>query len=322
MEYVKLTGCGIDVSRICIGTMTMGGQVDEKTGVAAVDYALDQGINFFDTANMYTGGASEQIMGKAMAGRRDRFILATKVGQKMRDGVNGIGLSRSHILREMEDSLRRLKTDYVDMYYLHAPDTHTPVEETLSAMDCLVRSGKVRYVGASNYAAWQLCQLHHTAKEYCQTAPVFTQMVYNLITRGIEQELVPFLKQYRMGLIIYNPLAGGLLTEKYAAKASIANARLSANEIYKNRYWNEENLKAWDQIATIAKEAGIGMVQLAYRWLITTGNVDSIVTGFSSLEQLKENVSAYEGGPLSADVMAACDKVWEGLAGTRFKYNR
>ena len=322
MEYVKLTGCGATVSRITLGTMTLGGQVDEKAGLEAVDYALDQGVNFFDTANMYTGGKSEEIMGKAIAGRRDRFILATKVGQKMRDGVNGIGLSRIHIIQEMEASLRRLKTDYVDFYYLHAPDYNTPVDETLAAMDDLVKAGKVRYIGASNYAAWQICQLHHAAANANQAKPVVSQMVYNMITRGIEQELVPFLKEYGVGLVVYNPIAGGLLTEKYAQKHIIDNTRMASNEVYNKRYWNDENLRAWDDVNRIAKQAGIGMVELSFRWLLSTGNVDSIITGFSSLEQLKQNLRAADGGTLPADVMAECDKVWLGLSGTRFKYNR
>ncbi|MCL2000046.1 MAG: aldo/keto reductase [Planctomycetes bacterium] len=323
MEYVRLTGCGMEISRICLGTMTLGGQVDEKLGVQAIDYALDKGVTFIDTANMYTGGKSESITGKAIAGRRDKLILATKVGQRMRTGEpNGIGLSRYSIIREFEASLKRLGTDYIDLYYLHAPDYQTPPEETLSAMDNLIRSGKVRYIGASNYAAWQMCQLVHLADEKNLTKPVATQNVYNLITRSIDPELAPFLKQYQMGLIVYNPLAGGLLTEKYADKKIHADSRFGVNEIYSKRYWTDENLAAWDLIHRIAAEAGISMVQLAMRWLLSTGKVDSIITGFTSLEQLQQNITAIEGGALSSDVMAKCDQVWEKLSGNRFQYNR
>ncbi len=323
MEYAHLTGCGMEVSRICLGTMTFGGQVDEKLAAAAVDYALEKGVTFLDTANVYTGGGSETILGKAIAGRRDKFILATKVGQRMRqDGPNGTGLSRYGIMREVEASLMRLDTDYIDLYYLHAPDYQTPPEETLAAMDDLVRSGKVRYVGASNYAAWQMCQLAHIAGRKNLAKPVVTQNVYNLITRSIDPELGPFLKRYKMGLVVYNPLAGGLLTEKYADKKVHEGSRFGVNETYNKRYWNDENLGAWDMIRQIAAGAGISMVQLAMRWLLSTGHVDSIITGFTSMDQLKQNIASIEGGVLPADVMAECGKVWEKLAGKRFQYNR
>ncbi len=320
MEQVYLTGCGMQVSRICVGTMTFGGQVDEKLAIEAVDYALEQGVNFIDAANMYTGGKSEIIIGKALAGRRDKFILATKVGQKMRAEPNGTGLSRYAIVRELEASLKRLGTDYLDLYYLHAPDYHTPIEETLSAMDSLVASGKVRYVGASNYASWQLCQMCHLGGD--RATPVVSQNVYNMITRSIDRELIPFLREYGKGLVVYNPLAGGLLTDKYADKQVHKESRFGVNDVYNKRYWNDENLQAWDAIHRIAVDAGVNMVQLAMRWLLTIGGVDVIITGFTGLEQLKQNIASIEGGPLSPDVMAACEKVWQGLAGNRFQYNR
>lgn len=321
MEQVRLTGTGLQVSRICIGTMTVGGQVDEPAALAAVNYALDQGVNFFDTADVYTEGRSEEIMGKAIAGRRDRFVLASKGGLRMRPGPNNAGLSRRYILGAVEDSLTRLGTDYLDFYYLHAPDPATPADETLATMEALVWSGKVRYVGVSNFAAWQIAELWHKAPSPA-SRPVAAQMVYNLITRGIEQELTPFLKSYGLGLVVYNPLAGGLLTEKYADKSLVDNARFSTNAVYKERYWNADNLAAWDEVRRIAASAGIGMVELAYRWLVSTGAVDSVITGFSSLDQLKANLSAADAGPLPPDVLADCDKLWDGLAGSRYKYNR
>jgi aryl-alcohol dehydrogenase (NADP+) len=323
MEYTTLTGTGLSVSRFCLGTMTFGEQVDEKAGIAAVDYALDQGVNFFDTANRYTDGRSEAILGKALAGgKRDKVILATKVGNLINALPNGSGSSRLHILQQADISLTRLKTDYIDIYYLHSPDKVTPVEETLSAMDTLIRSGKVRYLGSSNFSSWQACRMHHVAAQKNFHSPVVTQMVYNAITRGLEQEFIPFLKAYSLGLVVYNPIAAGFLTDKYAEKKKLANTRFSLNKMYEDRYWNEENFSAWEALHTIAGEAGISMLELAMRWLYTTGNVDAVLTGFSTQEQLAANLKSLNAGPLNAEVMAACDVVWKNLEGKRFRYNR
>jgi aryl-alcohol dehydrogenase-like predicted oxidoreductase len=327
MEYVKLTGTGITVSKLCLGAMTFGDQIDEKTGVEAVKYAIGEGVNFFDTANGYTGGKSESILGKALKGKRDKIILATKVGSRIalktagEPNDNG-GLSRHYILRQIEMSLKRLNTDYIDIYYLHAPDVLTPVEETLDVMDTLVRSGKVRYIGASNYAAWQLCQMYYKAGCAGLNRPVVTQMVYNIITRGIEQEFLPFLREHKLGFIVYNPLAAGLLTDKYKDKQKLPNTRFSANKMYADRYWNEENFSAWDDVHATAVQTGVSMAELAMRWLYTSKDVDAIITGFSGLEQLKQNLKSLDGGALDADAMAKCDAVWKKLSGTRFKYNR
>ncbi|MDR3349277.1 MAG: aldo/keto reductase [Acidaminococcales bacterium] len=327
MEYVKLTGTGIEVSKLCIGAMTLGDQVDEKTGVAAVEYAIGEGVNFFDTANVYTNGRSEEILGKAVAGKRDSIILASKVGSRLNQKAAGLpndagGLSRRYILKQIESSLKRLKTDYLDIYYLHAPDALTPVEETLGAMDTLVRSGKVRYIGASNYAAWQLCQMYYQARSAGLNYPVVTQMVYNIITRGIEQEFLPFLRAHKLGLVVYNPLAAGFLTDKYKDKRQLPNTRFSNSKMYADRYWNEENFSAWDDLHAIAEKAGIGMLELAMRWLYGAAGVDAVITGFSKLEQLRQNLKTLDKGGLDKETMAECDKVWGKLAGTRFKYNR
>ena len=322
MEYANLTGTGITVSKLCLGTMTFGEQVDEKAAMKAVDYALDQGVNFIDTANRYTDGKSEEILGRALTGKRDKIILATKVGNFVNNLPNGRGSSRLHILQQLETSLKRLKTDYIDIYYLHLPDPNTPVQETLDTLDTLVRSGKIRYLGLSNFAAWQACQMYHTALDRNCSFPVINQMVYNMITRGLEQEFIPFLKAYTLGLVVYNPIAAGLLTDKYAAKKKLENTRFAQNKQYEDRYWNDDNLTAWDAIHAIAQQAGIPMLDLAMRWIYTTGHVNSILTGFSSQEQLEANLKSLDGGALSPDIMAACDKIWQSLSGTRFKYNR
>ena len=322
MEYVQLTGSGISVSRLCLGAMTFGDQIDEKEGIRCVDHALDAGVNFFDTANRYTDGKSEEILGKALAGKRDKVILATKVGNHVPGCDHERGSSRAHILRQVESSLRRLKTEYIDIYYLHSPDAVTPVEETVETMDSLVRSGKVRYIGTSNFAAWQACRMHYEAKGAHRASPVVAQMVYNLLTRGLEQEFIPFLKALGLSLVVYNPIAGGLLTDKYAEKKPLENTRFTLSKMYADRYWNEDNLAAWDAVRSIAQDAGISMLELAMRWIYSTGNVESILTGFSSLSQLEANLKTLDAGKLSPEVMQACDKVWQHLSGTRFRYNR
>ncbi|SBV98024.1 Predicted aldo/keto reductase [uncultured delta proteobacterium] len=323
MEYVNLTGTGLSVSRFCLGTMTFGAQMEEKDAIRAVDYALDQGINMVDTANKYANGKGEEILGKALSGgKREKVILATKAGTVAYEGPNGRGLSRRHIMEQINISLKRMKTDYLDIFYLHQPDYATPVEETLDTMDYLVRSGKVLYLGVSNFAAWQVARLYHLGKSGNKPAPVVAQMVYNLITRGIEQEFIPFTKEYRIGTIAYNPLAAGFLTDKYADKQKLENTRFALSKLYADRYWNEDNLTAWDAIHAIARQAAIPMHELAMRWIISTGSVNAILLGFSRMEQLESNIKALDGGPLSADVMEACDAVWKSLSGTRYNYNR
>jgi aryl-alcohol dehydrogenase-like predicted oxidoreductase len=302
--------------------MTFGAQMNEREAARAVDFALDAGVNMLDTANNYVGGRSEEILGRILAGKRDKVLLATKVGNQTHDGPNGKGLSRKHILAEVENSLKRLQTDRIDLYYLHTPDRGTPLEETLDAVDHLTRSGKILYFGVSNYAAWQIGSMFHYAATEHKARPAAAQMVYNMITRGIEQEYVPFAKQYHLGTIVYNPLAGGMLTDKYADKRQIENTRFSLNPLYAKRYWNEENLAAWDDIRAIAGQAGIPMRELALRWILSTGNADAILVGFSRMEQLADNLKSLDAGPLPADVMAACDGIWGRLSGTRFKYNR
>ncbi len=322
MDYTYLTGTGIQVSRFCLGTWTFGDQLSEPDAIRSVDYALDQGVNFFDSANMYVQGASEAILGKALFGKRDKVILASKVGNERNEAINAQGSSRRNILREVEKSLSRLHTDYLDLYYLHKPDPHTPVDEVLETMDILVRSGKVRYIGISNFAAWQACGMYHAARNANRIGPVVTQMVYNMITRGLEQEFIPFLRAYRMGLVVYNPVAGGFLTDKYAEKKVLPGSRFARVERYLDRYWNEDNFKAWDASKAIADEADISLYELAMRWLYSTGHVDSIVIGYSRQSQLESNLKSLDKGLLSPEIMAACDAIWAQLKGTRFDYSR
>lgn len=323
MEYVYLTGTGLQASKACLGTMMFGDQVPEAESVRLIHASLDRGINFIDTADKYAGGASEEIVGKALAGRRENVILATKVFNPMSSDINDRGLSRRHILTALESSLRRLQTDYVDIYYLHEPDRLTPIEETLETMDTLVRSGKVRYVGVSNYAAWQVADLLSTAKANHWTPPVLTQNVYNLLTRGIESELVPMARSHAMGVIVFNPLMSGLLTGKHRKGSAVAGTRLADNAMYRARYWSDENLDAVEELCGIAKNAGLTPTQLALRWCANQPGITSVLLGASQEKHLEENLNAILAPKLPEDVLRACDSVWSHMSvGTRYAYYR
>ena len=322
MEYKHLTGTGLKVSQLCLGTMVFGAQTSEADSLEIMGYAFEHGINFIDTANSYTRGESERIVGKGVKGRRDRIILATKVGNKVGDNPNDAGLSRRNIIAAAEASLKRLDTDYIDVYYVHLPDYETPMDEFLEAMSGLVKSGEVRYVGISNFPAWQIADALAICDKRNYVPPVITQNVYNLITRGIEVELVPFLEAHKMGMVVYNPIAGGLLSGKHKPGQPAENTRFANNMTYYNRYWSDENFAAVEKLMGIAALHSMSILQLAMKWCAGHKNVTSIITGMSRLSQLEQNISSIEGEPLNAEVLAQCDEIWLSLAGTRFQYIR
>lgn len=322
MQYHNLNGTSLKISRLCLGTMMFGGQTDEADSLKIMDYAYENGINFFDTANVYNQGESERIVGKGLKGRRDEIILATKVHGQMGENPNHSGLSRRNILSAVDASLKRLDTDYIDIYYMHAPDYETSLEESLEAMSSLVKSGKVRYIGVSNHAAWQIADMLAVCDKRNYISPIITQNVYNPITRGIETELVPFLKAHGMGMAIYNPIAGGLLAGKHKPGQPAPDTRFANNKMYYDRYWSDENFAAVEKLTRIAAEHNLSILQLAMKWCAVQDCVTSIITGVSRLSQLEQNIASIEGEPLNADIMAQCDEVWHSLAGTRFRYNR
>ena len=322
METRTLTHTDLTVSRACFGTMTFGAQVDEAAARRIVERAIDGGINFFDTANVYNKGASEIMVGKALAGRRDKIILASKVRAKMGDGPDECGLSGAAIRKGIDDSLRRLGTDYLDIYYLHQPDYEVRIEETLAAMDELVRAGKVRYPASSNYAAWQVTQMLGVAEKRGYKPAAITQPMYNLLARGIEPEFVPMCKEFGVSTVVYNPLAGGLLTGKQKREAPLPGTRFDNNQMYLNRYWNDAHFDAVRDLAAIAAEAGRSMVSLALNWLLHHTATDCVVLGASRVEQLDENLKALEEGALGRETVAACDGVWGKLRGVTPRYNR
>ena len=314
------------VSEFCLGTVTFGEQVNEADAITIMKSALADGINFIDTADFYVDGRSEEIVGKALKSGRDSVILATKVGAwKSGSGVNDQGASRKHIMREVEDSLRRLGTDYIDLYYIHMPDYNTPFEETLRALDDLTRQGKVRYIACSNYRAFQLCEALWVSDVRNLMRYECIQTPYNLITRDIEYELLALCTSKSVGVTIYNPLAGGLLSGKYDPdKSPPEGTRFTTKRLgdtYTTRYWQPRYFEAVRQFEKIAEKGGKKLVQFALAWVLNNSTVTSVVLGVSSLQQLKENVSAAEL-KLSGDELAACDEVWQKLVPTRFLYGR
>jgi aryl-alcohol dehydrogenase-like predicted oxidoreductase len=302
--------------------MTFGSQVDEPAAIEIVERSIGLGVNFFDTANVYNNGASETILGKALKGRRGKVVLASKVRGKMGDGADQCGLSRAAIERGVEESLRRLGTDYLDLYYLHQPDYAVPLEESLAAMDKLVRQGKVRYPASSNYSGWQVCQMQWIAEKNGYTPAVVTQPMYNLLARGIEQEYLPMCKQFGVSTVVYNPLAGGLLTGKQQRGAPLAGTRFDGNQMYLSRYWHEEDFDAVAELTAIAAQAGRSPVSLALNWLLHHTPTDCVILGASRLSHLEENLKALEDGSLTADTVAACDRVWAKIRGVSPQYNR
>lgn len=322
MKYNNLPGTSLKVSAISLGTMMFGAQTDEADSLKILDFTYEQGINFWDTANVYNAGESERIVGKGLKGRREDILLATKVCGQMGAGINDRGLSRRAILSALDASLRRLDTDYIDLYYMHSPDYETHIEETLDTMSTLVRLGKVRYIGISNYAAWQAADILALADKRGYVAPVMTQNVYNMITRGVENELVPFILSHGMGMAVYNPIAGGLLTGKHTPGEPNQGTRFATNNVYRGRYWTQENFTAVEKLADIARQRDMSLLELAMKWAAGRPGVSSVISGVSKLAQLQQNVEAMEGDSLDAETLAACNEVWTSLAGTRFEYNR
>jgi len=302
--------------------MMFGDQVDEKAGVEIIDYALDNGINFIDTADVYNGGVSETITGKALKGRRDETVLATKIRYHMPRWKNDEGLNRVYMIAAVDACLKRLDTDYVDILYFHAPDYDTPVEETMETAAQLVRAGKVRYIGVSNYASWQIVDLIRASEKINGIAPVVTQNGYNLITRSIDRELVPCIKAHHIGLAVYSPIAAGLLTEKQLSGIPAEGSRMATSKQFSERYWKPSNLEAVQELNGIAREAGMNITDLAMNWCHSLDYVDSIITGMSRLDQLKQNIACLRDKPLDGEVLAKCDAVWAKIDDQSFPYNR
>lgn len=322
MKQRPLGRSSLTVSPFALGTMTFGAQTDEPTARSMVDLCLERGVSFLDTANVYNGGTTEEILGRILPGRRDRFVLASKVGIKNDQLPAEAGLSKAAILTAIENSLRRLKTDYLDLYYLHQPDYTVSLEETLAVMDQLVRSGKIRVVGASNYASWQVCRMLWLAEKNGWQRIEAVQPMYNLLARGIEQELLPACAEFQLAVVPYNPLAGGLLTGKHQPQAPIPGTRFDRLPFYRDRYWNAANFEAVKRLTEIAQAAGRSLTRLAIPWILQQPHVTSVILGASTMQHLQDNLAALDEPPLQAETLAACDQVWATLRGVTPTYNR
>jgi len=292
---------------------------DEADRIAAM--ALDAGINFFDTADQYSDGVSEEMLGKALGSRRKDVVIASKVGFPCMD-KKLFSLSRKSIIDGIDGTLKRLGTDYLDIYYLHQPDYNTPLEESLEAMNDMIRAGKIGYIGMSNYAAWQMMDAISICEKHGWSRPVIAENCYNLLTRGLEQELVPFMKEKNVGLVNFNSLAGGLLTGKYNSDQPEEGTRYYKNPNYQKRYWRQDNFSAIASIKDLAAKYHMSTVELAYGWLLAQKHVTSILIGFASEAQFKANLEALEKSSVNDDILSVCNAIWDDLKGGRVGYNR
>ena len=294
MNYRLLGHTGVAVSNLCFGTMSFGGDADEATSAAMYGRCRDAGINFFDCANVYGRGRAETLLGKFMAGHRDELVITTKVGFRIRDGLNGEGLTRRHILREVEDSLRRLGTDRIDVYFCHRFDNGTPMEETLAALATLVQQGKILYPAVSNWAAWQIAKSLGLAALNGWARFAVMQPMYNLTKRQAEVELLPLALEEGIGVIPYSPLGGGLLTGKYGTSQRPAAGRLVENAMYQKRYGDETHYAVAERFTQHAADRGYSPATLAVAWVMSHPAVTAPIIGARNLEQLEASLAAAE----------------------------
>lgn len=317
MNYRLLGNSGIKVSELCFGNMTWGGEggwvhvglVDQQMADQMFARCLDAGINFFDTANIYSAGQAEEMLGRAMAGKRQELVIATKVRGRTGPGLNDVGLSRLHIIRAVEDSLRRLNTDWIDLYQVHSWDFNTPLEETLAALHHLVESGKVRYIGCSNFSGWQLDRALMLSEIHNWSKFITLQPLYNLIHRELEWELVPLCEREKIGILPWSPLAGGFLTGKYrSGKDRPSGARRSDPTRAFLKFDEERGFKIIDALEETAAKHNGTIAQSALNWLLAKTTVTSVIIGARSMEQLEDNIAGLKW-KLTADEVERLDEV-------------
>lgn len=294
MEYRLLGNTGVEVSQLCLGTMTFGGPADEDESAKMFNRCRDAGINFFDCANVYEKGRSEEILGKLIADCRDELVIASKVYFPTGEDVNARGATRKHIRHAVEGSLRRLNTDYIDLYFLHRFDDLTPMEETLRALDDLVHEGKVLYLGASNFAAWQVAKALGISAGNGWNRFECIQPMYNLVKRLAEVEILPMALSENVGVMSYSPLAGGLLTGKYAGGKQPKEGRLIENKMYEVRYGDPNVYKAADSFTDLAKRRNFSPISLAIAWVGAHEAVTAPIIGGRNAEQLEPSLKSVE----------------------------
>ncbi len=312
MEYRNFGRTGVKVSSLCLGCMMFGGKTEPGDSYEIIDRALDAGINFIDTANVYSVGRSEEVTGEALKrnGKRNDLVLATKVHGKMGEGPNDWGTSRRHIIEQCEASLRRLQTDYIDLYQIHRPRPEIAIDETLRAMDDLIRSGKVRYIGSSTFGAWQLVESLWVSKELGLNRFVCEQPPYNLLDRRIERELLPMAQTYGFAIIPWSPIAGGLLSGKYKrGEEPPEGARFADqdNPLYRRRL-NERIYDVIEGIEPMAQEKGVTLSQFALAWVMQQPGVTSAIIGPRTMEQLTDNLDIF-GITFTPDELRAINRV-------------
>jgi aryl-alcohol dehydrogenase-like predicted oxidoreductase len=304
MEYVNLGKSGLKVSRLCLGCMSYADStkgfhpwaLNEEQGRPFLKRALELGINFFDTANVYSAGTSEEILGRAVRdfGQRDEVVIATKVYSKMRDEPNGRGLSRKHIMREADDSLRRLCTDYIDLYQTHRWDDHTPIEETMEALHDIVRAGKARYIGASSMASWQFAKAQYTADLHGWTRFVSMQPQYNLVYREEEREMIPFCIDQGIGVIPWSPLARGFLAGNRKREGGGETKRSTTDGFAGELYYQDDDFAVVDRLTEVAKARGVPNMQVGMAWLLGKPGVTAPVMGATKPHHLEDAVAALD----------------------------
>jgi aryl-alcohol dehydrogenase-like predicted oxidoreductase len=302
MQFRRLGNSGLKVSVVGLGTNNFGRRLDQGAAARVVHAAIDCGITLIDTADVYSGGQSERFLGAAIEGKRDRVIVATKFLSPMGEGPYDRGASRLYITRAVEASLRRLGTDYIDLYQIHAPDSDTPVDETLSALDDLVHQGKVRYIGNSNFAGWQIADADWTARVNHWTRFISAQNNYSLLDRRVEREVIPACERFELGMIPYFPLASGLLTGKYRRGEEAPEGTRLASSPAAGRWFTDENFDVVERLQRFADERGITLLQIAIGALAAQPAVSSVIAGAMSPEQVEANVAAARWIPTAEDV--------------------
>lgn len=294
MKHRYLGSTGIQVSQLCMGTMTFGSEADRTESAALFRRCRDAGINTFDCANVYSQGAAEEILGELTVGCRDELVITSKGWGQMGADINARGLSRRNLIGSVEASLKRLRTSWIDIYFLHRFDPHTPLEETLSTLDVLVRQGKIRYLGASNFAAWQVAVALGVAALHDWTSLACIQPMYNLVKRQAEVEILPLAQSARLGVLSYNPLGGGLLTGKYGRTIEPSEHRLGRVAIYSRRYGDEWMLEAAVKYVDFARANGYNPVSLAVAWAAAHPAITAPIIGARTTAQLEDSLNALD----------------------------
>jgi aryl-alcohol dehydrogenase-like predicted oxidoreductase len=307
MEYTRLSGTGLEISRLCLGCWNFGSEEpwmvgDEEAAHEIIDRAVELGINVLDTANVYSHGESERIVGEAIDGRRDELVVTSKVFGRMREGPNGQGLSRKHVLEQVDRTLDRLGTDYLDLYQIHRWDPNTPIEETLSALSQLVEAGKVRYVGASTMAAWQFTKALYEADVHDLHRFDAMQLEYSLADRHEEQNLLPVCADQDVGTLSWSPLAGGFLAGLYDREDDPADGSRAAEDPYMAQRFTEENWAVLDVVEELAADKDVTMAQVSLAWLLHKETVDAPIVGPTSVEELEDSVGALDVSLTEAEI--------------------